>query len=509
MTSKDKNASSKSISAKKCGEKPTVALMKNPFLYIGTVILLIVSIPAMIFVSGMGKGGSSGRYVFGSYAGQTIDFKQDNYLHQMVKYFGAQQQQSGSDSDNAYFQAYQVWRQAFERTVIRIGLLDLAQKAGLTISDSRLTKEEMKLDQYQEDGKFSLKLYKAESDASRAMTRANLKENLLIQDYLNDFQSLSTSPAETQYMKAINAPLRSFNYVRFPFSAFPDDKIRAFGTENAQTFKTMKLSYIRADKSKALATGLRKEIIAGIKTFTQALENTADKGYSGIEGIDRAYWEIKDIFEAEKDAQAIFALKKGEYSPLLKTKDGEWVFYFCDEEAADVDLDSQEQRSKIWSYIAAREKGLIEEYYRGEAQTFISKAASGFEAAVKEYKLETKEIPAFAINYGSNPLIQSPDLSASPELAGIASNAEFLNSAFALKAGELSKPLVVGDSILVLRFEKESVPEESALSSIDFSYSYYLMQYRDNQLSDHFLKSPRLKDDFGTGFQRVMGTGGQ
>jgi parvulin-like peptidyl-prolyl isomerase len=501
MTPQD-NAKSRA-KAKKTGDDVKLPLMKNPFLYIGTIVVLGISVAAFIWVPAGKQSGYGSRIVFGSYAGKSIDYKQGNYLARMANYFN-QQQQNDSTSENVYFQAYQVWRQAFERTVIHFGLLYEADKAGLAVSEDRLNKEVMALSQYQENGKFSLRLYKAQSDSAKAVARDETKENLIVQSYLEGYQDVKPSKNESAYIKALNSPMRAFSFVTFPFSSFPDSEIQAYASKNSDLFRMMKVSYIKAAKSKSLAASLLKEISGGTTKFADALNGAEAKGYSGIEGIERAYWEIKDYFSDEKDAQAVIGLAKGAFSPVYKTKDGEYIFFLCEEAAVAPDVSSQEQRSKIWNYISSREKGVIEEYSRKQAQAFVTSAAGGFDAAVKQYGLTTKKLAGFPLNYGSMPLIKQADTSQFPELAGIGTNEEFLTAAFSLKKGELSKPLAVTEAVVVLRFDEESQATEADTAVIDYYYSYYLSQYMDGEISNHFLKSPLFKDEFGAAFQKYI-----
>jgi peptidyl-prolyl cis-trans isomerase D len=492
---------------------------KNPFLFVlacigvgiaavGIAILVVIFVISFLAAPMNRNVSNYRRLSFGSYDGKSIDYAQDNYFGNMVYYIGQQQKdQKTSDDPNAnYFKLYQIWRQAFESTVQRFGILSEAAKSGLTISTKRLNREMLKQSRYLDDnGQFSLKIYKSFSDSEHALDMQNLKESMLIQKY-NDIASGSDDSKKiVEYVKAANLNERAFTFVSFPFSSFPDSEIKAFGQKNANLFRSIKLSYIEVDKSKPLAQSLLKAISAGTQKFSEAISAAGDKGYSGVDGVDRSYWEIKDLFAEEKDAEAVFALAKDSFSPLMKTKEDKWIFFRCQEAAVEPDFSRLELSSKVWSYIQAREKGSIEAYCLKRAEDFAAKAKTDFAAACKEYGVSAKKLDYFPINYGSFPLIlNQASVEEYSELAGISTNEAFLTAAFSLKKGELSKPQVVTDAVTVLRFDDEKKAEENALSTIDFYYQYYMNQYQNEQLNSFFVKSDKLVDKFGENFQKYL-----
>ena len=86
---------------------------KKPILMIFSVALLAIIV--ITFVGGpiAGKIGQSGRIVFGKYKGEDILFIPGNYLSRQSEMI-AEQIRSNSEDQNIQFQAYQVWRTAFD-----------------------------------------------------------------------------------------------------------------------------------------------------------------------------------------------------------------------------------------------------------------------------------------------------------------------------------------------------------------------------------------------------------
>ena len=75
--------------------------------------------------------------MFGKYKGEDILFIPGNYLSRQSEMI-AEQIRANSEDQNIQFQAYQVWRTAFERTVLHIAILQKAEEAGLHVTDESI-----------------------------------------------------------------------------------------------------------------------------------------------------------------------------------------------------------------------------------------------------------------------------------------------------------------------------------------------------------------------------------
>ena len=99
-------------------------------------------------------------------------------------------------------------------------------------------------------------------------------------------------------------------------------------------------------------------------------------------------------------------------------------------------------------YIKSNEASIIEKYYLGKADEFVSEASvHGFDAACRKFNIEKTEIPAFAVNYGSSNLIDSTASTA--PLNSIGNDRELLEKVFGLKVKEVSTPFVSGSNVIV------------------------------------------------------------
>ena len=105
-------------------------LKTHPFLFIGTVVILVIVIVAFVFVPAIVPNTQRGEeLVFGYYNKVPIKYVRDNYFYQVLQYITRNQQPS-TDDPNYIFTVRQMWRQAYEEAAIRIGILDEVKQAG-------------------------------------------------------------------------------------------------------------------------------------------------------------------------------------------------------------------------------------------------------------------------------------------------------------------------------------------------------------------------------------------
>ena len=120
------------------------------------------------------------------------------------------------------------------------------------------------------------------------------------------------------------------------------------------------------------------------------------------------------------------------------------------------------------AYMVSYEAGLIEDYFINLAEDFANDAvAQGFDAAAKKYGVESTEIGPFPINYGNSPMFSY--LPTEAALASASTSDSFFETAFGLSQNEISRPVVLGSNIVVLKY----LGEENGEPVDDFTYMYY------------------------------------
>jgi len=427
----------------------------NPFLFIGTFVILVFTIVAFVFVPAMAPdSGGSGKLNFGSYDGKPIDFVAGNYFAAQRDYYNQQLRSSGQDQ-NIQFAAFQVWRAAFESTVLRTAILAEMSASGFLIPEDAVDRQMAEHPAFQEEGRFSAVKYRSMSDADRMTLRNNIRDELIVARYSEDLLDLRISSKEKEFMKAMASPERSFEYVAFPMSSYPESEVAAFLGSNSDLFKTIRLSSVslggKESDAKKIYESAKKDAAAFQEAAkTHSIDNFADKG--GDMGVRYAY-ELKTLITDEAARSKVLALSKDSVSDLIKTSGG-WIFF------------AEAARAGRLSAAAA---------------------ASG---------VGVKTFGPVALNYGDIELFRSIASFKLNELAGASTNEAFLTAAFSSKPASVTTPVVVGDSVVVMRVTEERSSDDSTMAVIDFYYPYVIGQYSDSQLRGHFLGSKKLKDNF-------------
>ena len=138
----------------------------HPFLFIGTIIVLVIVIVAFVFVPAIvPSAGASVDLSFGSYNKIPLTYVPGNYFSQ-IREMIAQYRQPSEDT-NYQLASYQIWREAFEETVIHTAILEEMNQAGYKVPPEVVDREVAQLPQFQENGRFSTSKYRALDDTSR------------------------------------------------------------------------------------------------------------------------------------------------------------------------------------------------------------------------------------------------------------------------------------------------------------------------------------------------------
>ena len=148
----------------------------------------------------------------------------------------------------------------------------------------------------------------------------------------------------------------------------------------------------------------------------------------------------------------------------------------------------------VISYVKDNESGLVEDYLLGRGTDFVNAVhKNGFDSAAKEMQLEVKNTEsAFALNYNSNGFLRSIT---GDGLDTADTNEEFLKTAFALKLGEVSKPILLDKTIVVFQPSEISQLEEDDKSPENFMLQYYPVSFDQSALNDYVLSSDDVEDN--------------
>jgi len=502
------------IKEKDSGESEIIRKFKqNPGVYIGSVVVLILVVITFVggdFLSGGRRyAGKSADLTFGYYDKIPISWVPGNELSQYyestVNYARSQgfDPNNTNDSRTPYIN-YSVWKQAYDRTVRHIAILDMLKKSGYTVSEKAVNKVILQLPQFQENGHFSLSLYNSMSESSRNAFWHKTQDDIAMNVFYSDFFSLLVPEAEAKFIANMSSPERSFDFVSFNVEDYPESEFLAYGRENIKLFGTIQLSKITISGSEKEA----KKILASIKDGTTAFEDAAkaqskdiyaDRG--GDMGVRYCY-EIDGEITASEDREAIYKLGKGELSDVVSTGEG-WAFFRVEEALIEADLTDWSTLNAVRAYVRDKERGRMEDWTVEQANKFISEAKeSGYANAARYRNLSRNSFGPIPLNFGDVDLFTTLEsitvtgLSAD-DLKALSQNENFWRITFTTPVNTPCKPLVQGSNVFVFVPTEEKKADEASIDNIASNYKTQYLQYAfDRSLQDYFMNNGKLTDHF-------------
>jgi hypothetical protein len=394
---------------------------------------------------------------------------------------------------------------------MHLAILQQADTAGVSVSEDALDKALLHYSGYMdENGKFSETRYTATSSADKSSARKLTREDLISSIFVSDIVNRAKQGTqETDFIKAMAKPERSFNFVSFPFSSFPTDEVRKYAEANKSRFVKVKVSRIVVKSGQSEAQQIRQKILDKTSTFeelakTYSKDMNADKG--GDMGWRYAY-DLEADFDTKDLVQKVIALKSGELSDVLKGTYS-WMIYRCDADAAEPDLTNPSVQEDVRRYITTYEKGKIEDYFNEQAGKLSRRSAEvGLDEAAKEMKLSVGTTQPFPINLSNvfpfAPLKAIPD-TATPTSAQ--ESEDFFFRAFSLGKDQVSPPVVLDDQMLVLKLKSEQNLPDSTISMVGNYVEDTSQQTLQTDLEAAVMTKEKLKDDFETAMNYLMPT---
>jgi hypothetical protein len=484
-------------------------LKERPFTFIGTMLILLIVIVAFVLVPAVpGVGGAGAERSFGSYSKTPITLVPGNYFARQVQGYEELYRYYYGDSYDAgnIFQTYQMWRSAFEDTVIHLAKLEEMKKVGYAAPVEVVNREIARLPQFQENGRFSsLKYRQMDKMAQRVLFR-EVQESLAETRYTNDVvNTLPVSSNEAAFMSRMASPQRLFDMALFSLYDYPETELTAYVASNTALFRVVHLSQITINSNEREANQILATVRDGSSSFEDAAKNHSQDSYAetgGDMGIKMAY-ELTSLIPGEADRETLLSLPRGGVSPLIKLDSG-WAFFRAEEEPREPDMSDTTLNARVRLYMMEFERGRIEDWYVDRANELAASInALGFDEALAEAELEKTSFGPVPLNYGDVGLFTTlSSLSDAAAIsAAVSADQNFWQTAFSTPIAAPSRPIVIGTYVAVLYPVSETALDETSIESIESSYSSYWIGNTMNQaLRSSFLTSDKLDDQFSTAY---------
>ncbi len=497
-----KHTSSRGASSREQGKDNPAAVKKqrSPIFWVFSLIILVLIVLSFVVAPALvGVGSSQDGIVFGSYDGEPIVYEYNSYLYHQHQNI-ASQWRSEVSGENIQWELFQIWRSAFNNTVIYMDLKQRAEAAGFSVSDDNVQKVLLTSGPYiNNQGEFDRSLYQETPISRRQEILDQVRRDILQQQVASDLFSSKVSRGEAEFVMGLGQVEKKFDYIAFHIQDYPDDQAAAFARNNSEPFRQIDISLISLRDNQSEAETVRNRISSGEITFEEASRTYSIDMLAQDDGQEgwQYYYELLEDFEEEQQLSDVFALSSGEISELVRTDYG-YAIYRVNNAARDADLEQEEVLSAIRTYMGRTARGVLQDYFTQEAQDFISLAeASGFSQAAEDAGLTVHTTDYMPLNYNGSMLLGRMS-QADPQgvIGGASGNPYVLRELFSRDVGEMTGPLTTGNYVMVAAvadIERQSDEQIASLTSI---YPYYTQEMQQNDFSQMVLNSPKLENNF-------------
>ena len=501
----DKKIDKKNVEKEESSSEIVRKFKQNPVLYTGSILILVLVI--ITFLGGDLFSGllspSGGDLTFGYYDKAPISWVPGNmfaqYQEQLVRYYQSQ----GIDVNDIRASA-DIWRQAYELTVVHTAVLQVMKRSKYTVPEKTVDREVARLPHFQENGRFSAALYNQMPESSRHTLWRQVQEDLTKMMYFGDFYGLLMPSAEADFIGMMASQMRTFEVVFFKVDNYPEAEYQAYARENADLFRSIHLSKITVNTNEREAKRILDSIKNGTTTFedaarAQSQDALADRG--GDMGSSYSF-ELEAEIPNPADREVVLNLRRGEMSDVIRAGD-RWVFFRVEDELKPPNFEDFAVMDRVRAYLRNFDRGRMEDWAIAQARDFIGEAQlSGLDEALSSRNMEKHSIGPLPINYAGVDLFTPLESFAVTELdlqdlQFMSRNENFWRTAFSTPLETFSEPLVQGNNVLVLIPIEQINAEETLGKDIASIYeSYWVNLVAEQSMPYYFLSNERMDDRF-------------
>ncbi len=475
-------------------------MKRNPLFWVfSVVILVLIFISFVVAPALVGLGSPEGSLQFGTYGGEPITYEYNNFFYHQHQSIAARMGQELS-AENIEWQLYQLWRAAFNNTVVHLDLKQRAETAGLEITDTRIHQHLRTAGPYiNEQGEFDREIYTSTPASRRQEILRQVRSDLIHQQVSSDLFSSKIPAEEAQFVFSLGLVEKRFDYIAFDLQNYPDELTAEYAQEHHNVFQQIDISRISLRDNRSEADAVRNRIINGEITFEEAARTHSidifaeDGGQAGW----NYYFELREDFQSEDELRNLFSLGRGEISELVRTDIG-YALYRVNSPARQADVEDDEVLQAVRSYMTRSARGVIEDYFAGKAQEFAQRAQEeGFASSAAEEGLTVHATGLFPLNYGGSMLLgRMRDADPRGILSPAASNSFVLTELFSKNPGEITGPLIMGNHVAVAVCREEVTGNADEIRQLAAIYPYYAFELQQSDFTQMVLNSDKLEDNF-------------
>ena len=440
--------------------------------WVGVIVLILVSVTFVLPAAGIGSLFSKSEIVFGTYNGKDIAYKPGNYFYNQV------QNLYSNAGSNAETQTMQIWQEAYQNTLLHTALTQEAEKAGIKTVEESVNNAILQTGYYNnEDGKFDVQKYNETPKVEKDNIYSQIEDSVLANTVLTDYQTVLSSSAEAEFVAQMGTKARSFEYVPFTSSSYPDADAVEYYTQNIQAFTAMDLSMVVV-ATEADADALSASLLSGSAKFEDE-ESKQDLGLVSFSALGSIIYD-------EEDKNEIFSLAKDSYSTPYLTQYG-YAIFKANSTPDVLDITKVETLNEVKAVIASQDSEAV--------APFIKEAAEAF-SKNPNWDAENKVVVAATNNNPANSGLLSSFAYTDPSGLLAAAGVENNEVLFTAELNETLAPMAANGNYIVARAVAD---EEIPAMVSSYIYNYYASnQFIPTDLFNSINLNPEYEDNFFT-----------
>lgn len=484
---------------------------KLSFWKIITYVLLVLIAVALIFsmvLPTFGARGSVSSLKFGSYDKIPIEFVPGNYFARQYQNF-AQQYKGNSEAE-----LFQIWRSAYENSVIYTALNQKAKAAGFKILKEDIDKAIIDSGIYNVDGTFSVELYNQTSVERKKQIQNTVKDELPIRRVLDDTATVLTAPDEIAYLLKFADKARSFEYAVLGASLYPSSLAKEYAYSNVALFSMLDVSIITV-LDEELGENLIEQIKSGKIDFENAaIENSLD--YYASEGGAAGlwyYWELQENFDNPDEVNLLFSTNKGEISKLFYLNGGGYGIYKVNSAPFTADFEDEEVLTDVKEYIARYESNLLATYLDGVSEELLEKInrGSSLVETANQMGLESYEVDSTNANIGQASMLKGFNYTdVGGYLRLLSEDVGAVGELFKADIGSVNGPYKTSQgSLVVVKVVSEEPLDDFTRTYLQNDYPFMAQTINQQDLFQMIFASDKYEDNFLQAFfEYILGSRG-